>query len=65
MAVQDGTIDYINPNTKQKITAGEIYQFAEDYLHLSYIFWGTEQPFFQSEVIPLLKSVNRNSVKNQ
>lgn len=65
MAVQDGTIDYINPNTKQKITAKEIYRFAEDYLHLSYIFWGTEQPFFQSEVIPLLKSINRNSVKNQ
>lgn len=64
IAVQDGTIDYINPNTKQKITAGEIYEFAESYFHLSYIFWGTEQPFFRSEVIPLLNSVNRNSIKN-
>lgn len=65
MAVQDGTTNYINPNTKQKITAREIYQFAENYLHLSYIFWGTEQPFFGSEVIPLLKSVDGKFIKNQ
>jgi Beta-galactosidase len=55
VAVQDGTIEYINPHTKQKIKAGEIYQFAESDLHLSYIFWGTEQPFFRSEIVPLLK----------
>ncbi len=60
IAVQDGTIDYINPNTKQKITAWEIYQFAEGYLKLSYIFWGTEQPFFSSEVLPLLKHLNKS-----
>ncbi|MEO6550256.1 MAG: hypothetical protein ABIN94_19790 [Ferruginibacter sp.] len=56
VAVQDGTIEYINPNTKEKITAKEICQFAEKDLHLTYIFWGTEQPFFQKEIVPFLSS---------
>jgi hypothetical protein len=65
IAVQDGTIDYINPNTKQKVTAGEIYEFAESCLNLSYVFWGTEQPYFNTETLPLLKLIKRHSIKNQ
>jgi len=57
VAVQDGTIEYINPKTNKPITAEEIYQFAENYLHLSYIFWGTEEPFFKIETLPFLKSI--------
>ena len=57
VAVQDGTYEYINPRTKEKITAKEIYEFAENDLHLSYIFWGTEDPFFHSETLPLLQSL--------
>jgi hypothetical protein len=57
VAVQDGTYEYINPRTKEKITAKEIYQFAEDYLHLTYIFWGTENPFFDSNTLPFLQSL--------
>ena len=57
VAVQDGTYEYINPKTKKRITASEIYQFAENDLHLTYIFWRTENPFFQSEIIPFLYSV--------
>lgn len=64
VAVQDGTYRYINPNTKKKITAKEIYQFAETYLHLTYVFWGAEEPFFQSEILPLLKLTNLNSNKD-
>lgn len=56
LAVQDGNYNYINPNTNKRITAEEIYRFAENELHLTYIFWGTENPFFQSETLPLLKS---------
>lgn len=56
LAVQDGNYRYINPNTNKRITAEEIYQFAENELHLTYIFWGTENPFFPSETLPLLKS---------
>jgi hypothetical protein len=57
VAVQDGTGDYINPQTKQKVKASEIYEFAENYLHLTYIFWGTENPFFKTETVPLLRGV--------
>ena len=57
VAVQDGTYEYINPRTKEKITAGELYQFAQDDLHLRYVFWGTEQPFFQSVILPFLQSL--------
>jgi len=56
LAVQDGNYNYINPNTNKRITAEEIYLFAESELHLTYIFWGTESPFFQSETLPLLKT---------
>ena len=59
VAVQDGTYEYINPRTKQNIKASEIYSFAKDNLHLSYIFWGTEEPFFHSEVLPFLQSLKQ------
>lgn len=60
VAVQDGTGDYINPKTEKEITAEEIYQFAKDYLHLTYVFWGTEDPFFHSSTVPFLETLPRN-----
>jgi hypothetical protein len=54
VAVQDGTYQYVNPRTNKIITAAEIYAFAKNDLHLSYIFWGTEKPFFHSQVLPFL-----------
>lgn len=56
LAVQDGNYRHINPNTNKRITAGEIFQFAENELHLTYIFWGTQNPFFRSETLPFLKT---------
>jgi hypothetical protein len=60
VAVQDGTGQYINPQTKAKVTAREIYQFARDNLRLTYIFWGTEDPFYHAQTLPLLKSIKAN-----
>jgi len=60
VAVQDGTGDYVNPRTNEKIKAEEIYRFAKDYLHLSYIFWGTEEPFFHTEIIPFVRKLLLN-----
>jgi hypothetical protein len=57
VAVQDGTYKYINPKTKKNIRAEEIYQFGKTYLGLKYIFWGAEEPFLHSEIIPFLKSL--------
>ncbi len=61
LAVQDGNYNHINPNTNKRITAEEIFQFAEDELHLTYIFWGTENPFFQSETLPFLKVLKKKN----
>lgn len=63
LAVQDGNYRYINPNTNKRITATEIFQFAESELHLTYIFWGTENPFFQSETLPFLKNKRAKIIK--
>ncbi len=60
LAVQDGNHRHINPNTNKRITAEEMYEFAENELHLSYIFWGTENPFFQAETLPVLKAKKSN-----
>jgi hypothetical protein len=57
LAVQDGNYDYINPKTNHPVRASDIYNFAKNYLQLTYIFWGTEQPYFDQETIPFLKSV--------
>jgi len=57
LAVQDGNYDYTNPVTSKPVTAADIYDFARNYLRLSYIFWGTEQPYFSRETIPFMKSV--------
>ena len=63
VAVQDGTNQYINPHTNKSITARDIYEFAENDLHLTYIFWGTEEPFFHKETLPFLLSVKQNRNK--
>lgn len=57
LAVQDGNYEYINPKTNQPVKASDIYDFAQNYLHLSYVFWGTEQPYFDQNTLPFLKSI--------
>lgn len=59
LAVQDGNYNHINPNTNKRISAEEIYEFSENELHLTYIFWGTENPFFDEETLPLLKVLKK------
>jgi hypothetical protein len=55
IAVQDGNLAEINPETKQKVTAKELLDFAYRTLRVDYIFWGTEEPYYSKEVIPLLR----------
>lgn len=61
VAVQDGTGQYINPKTNKTVTAEEIYRFAQDELRLTYIFWGTEEPFFSRETLPFLKALQAHA----
>ena len=54
-AVQDGNLADRNRSTGQRITVPELYGFAVKRLRLNYIFWGTEEPYFTSEVLPFLR----------
>ena len=59
LAVQDGNYDYINPTTNKPVKAFDIYDFAQNYLQLTYVFWGTEEPYFSRETVPFLKSLKK------
>ena len=54
IAVQEGNYDEKNPNTGHRITAGELLEFATDYLQVRYIFWCTEEPHYSGQVVPLV-----------
>jgi hypothetical protein len=58
MAVQDGNYSVTDPNTGKQVTIPEIYDFAKNYLKLSYIFWCTEEPYYSKEVLPFIRSIN-------
>lgn len=51
MAVQDGNLRQINPQTKKKNTVKDILKFSKEYLGLDYIFWVEDQPYFDKEVL--------------
>ena len=57
VAVQEGNYEVINPKTNKRGTTREIYDFANEYLNLDYIFWSTEEPFYTNEVLPFLKAM--------
>ena len=57
MAVQDGNLADRDPKTGHRITVHELYDSAVTTLRLNYIFWGTEEPYFTSDVLPFLRSL--------
>ena len=64
VAVQDGNLEDTNPSTGKPATAEELYRFAQDRLRLTYIFWGTQEPFYTRDVLPFLRSLgDRDEVK--
>lgn len=54
VAVQDGNLEAVDPATGRPVTVGELARFAVDDLHLDYIFWGTQEPFYTEEILPWL-----------
>ena len=56
MAVQDGNLEEVNPATGRRVTVAELYRYAVQELHLNYIFWGTEEPFYTNAVLPFLRT---------
>jgi hypothetical protein len=55
IAVQEGNYSAINPRTRRRVTVDEIYRFASEQLGVDYLFWGTEEPYFQRDVVPYLE----------
>lgn len=56
MAVQDGNLRDLNPATNRRVTVPELHRYATEELHLDYIFWGTEEPFYTDEILPFLRT---------
>ncbi len=57
MAVQDGNLADRDPKTGRRILVSELYAFAVNRLRLNYIFWGTEEPYFTSAILPFLQGL--------
>ncbi len=57
MAVQDGNLADRDRQSGERISVAALYEFATARLRLNYIFWGTEEPYFTSEVLPFLRAL--------
>jgi len=57
VAVQEGNYEEINPKTGKRVTVREIYDFANEYLGLDYIFWCTQEPYYTDDLLPFLKTL--------
>jgi hypothetical protein len=55
MAVQDGNLADRNRKTGERISVPELAAYATQKLRLNYIFWGTEEPYYSSAFLPLLR----------
>jgi hypothetical protein len=56
IAVQDGNYEHRNPKTGQQVTIPELIAFATEYLHVQYIFWCTQEPYYSQQLLPLLQA---------
>jgi len=54
VAVQDGNLEDVNPATGKRVDVSELVRFATEYLRVTYIFWGTQEPYYSRDVIPFL-----------
>jgi hypothetical protein len=52
MAVQDGNLEEMNPATGNRVTVAELLDFAMNTLQAHYLFWGIQEPFYSTEVMP-------------
>lgn len=56
IAVQDGNMEDINPRTGRRVTAAELLDFVTNNLGVTYVFWGIQEPYYSTEVRPLIGS---------
>jgi hypothetical protein len=55
IAVQDGNFEAIDPTTGKPVQISALVKFATEYLNVDYIFWGTQEPYYSSQVIPFMR----------
>ena len=48
LAVQEPTLEYVNPETGKPFTKDEFVSFATDFLGADAIFWAVSTPWLQS-----------------
>jgi hypothetical protein len=46
----------VNRETKKRVTARELLDFATTYLGADYIFWGIQEPYFSDDVLPTIRN---------
>ncbi|HKW13637.1 MAG TPA: hypothetical protein VJS69_04040, partial [Candidatus Krumholzibacteria bacterium] len=59
IAVQDGNLEDKDPGSGRVVTVDELYRFARDQLHVDYIFWGTQEPYYSRDILPYLEALPR------
>ncbi len=55
IAVQFGNYEDEHRQTGHRITVPELHAYARDELHVDYLFWSTEEPFYSRNVLPYLR----------
>ncbi len=58
VAVQWGNLEDTNRTTGERVTVADLYEYARDELHLDYIFWGRQEPFYSEDVLPFLSLIS-------
>jgi len=61
VAVQFGNYGDRHRRTGQRITVPELHAYARDELHVDYLFWSTEEPFYTRDVLPYLRELDPSS----
>jgi hypothetical protein len=60
IAVQYGNYEESNPMTGRKVTIADIYRFCQEVLKIDYIFWSTQEPYYERDVLPYLQQLSGN-----
>ena len=56
LAVQDNNLAAVDKLTKLPVTVPMLAAFAADSLHLDYVFWGLQEPYYSRDVLPWLRT---------
>lgn len=55
IAAQDGNYAGMDPRSNRRITIGELMRYAQEELHVDYVFWRNQEPYYSRELLPLLR----------